>query len=87
MKAILLILLTFLSTQALSLEDQEITEIFESHFKHGHLTVQDVDAQKFELINSKNFHIKRHVRGVASQLNEKYKKLKLKNPLIEISVD
>lgn len=89
MKVNLSIILILFSFSIFALEEEQITKIIEKHSIAGHMTNEEVDDQKFNLINSKNYQLqfKTQVRGVASKFSENQKVLELKNPVIEISVD
>ena len=87
-----LLLITFTALLSLSLwamDENDYDDLLDKHLQSGHLTVADVDAQKFEMINSQKYHkeFSRQVRGVASKLSDHKKVLHFVNPEIEIPLN
>lgn len=86
---LLLLLSLLFSFKAIAIDEYDYDELLDKHLQSGHLTDDEVDHQKFELINSQRYQkeFSKQVRGVASKLNENKNVFHMVNPDIEIPAE
>lgn len=88
----LLTLTLFIFTISQNIYSQESEDLYQQvlakHLSAGQLNKEELADQKFEYANSKgwNKEFQNQVRGVSSTISNPKYILKLKNPIIEISV-
>jgi hypothetical protein len=85
-------LIIFISTLSQNIWSQDTEKLYQQvlakHLSEGQLNEEELATQRFEYANNKNWNkeFQSQVRGVSSTISKPKYILKLKNPIIEISV-